>query len=153
MEKKFITKNSNETIKLGIQIGMNLKAGDVVLLEGDLAAGKTTLTKGIGLAQGVEKVINSPTFTIVKKYIGKTILYHLDLYRLNGVNNDFDLEEYIEGDGIAVIEWPTQAKELIPDNYLLINIKNLEENIREISVTGKGKRYTDIVKRLELCIQ
>ena len=113
--KSFITNNPNETIELGKRIGKLLKASDVVLLDGDLSAGKTTLTKGIGEAIGVKKVINSPTFTIVKEYNGDIKLYHLDLYRLDGINNDFDLEEYIESDGIAVIEWPNQVSELIPN--------------------------------------
>ena len=89
--KSFITNNPNETIELGKRIGKLLKASDVVLLDGDLSAGKTTLTKGIGEAIGVKKVINSPTFTIVKEYNGDIKLYHLDLYRLDGINNDFDL--------------------------------------------------------------
>ena len=74
---KFITKNSEETINLGQKLGKLLKEGDVVLLDGDLSAGKTTFTKGIGLALGVKRVINSPTFTIVKEYQGlNTKLYH-----------------------------------------------------------------------------
>ncbi len=88
--KKFITTSAEETINLGKKIGQILNIRDVVLLDGDLSAGKTTLTKGIGEALGVKKVINSPTFTIVKEYNGNVKLYHLDLYRLDGLNNDFD---------------------------------------------------------------
>ena len=78
--KKFTTKDSNETIELGKKIGLLLNPGDVVLLTGDLSAGKTTITKGIGLSLGITRVINSPTFTIVKSYNGRCPLYHLDLY-------------------------------------------------------------------------
>ena len=145
--KKFITNDSNETIELGKKIGNILKPGDVVLLDGDLSAGKTTLTKGIGLALGVKKVINSPTFTIVKEYFGNVKLYHLDLYRLDGLNNDFDLEEYIEGDGICVIEWPMQVSEIIPNNYLKVNLKRIDENKREISIEGIG-RYIEYEEML-----
>jgi len=137
--KSFITNNPNETIELGKRIGKLLKASDVVLLDGDLSAGKTTLTKGIGEAIGVKKVINSPTFTIVKEYNGDIKLYHLDLYRLDGINNDFDLEEYIESDGIAVIEWPNQVSELIPNNYLKVILKRLDNDKREISIEGIGR--------------
>ena len=137
--KSFITNNPNETIELGKRIGKLLKASDVVLLDGDLSAGKTTLTKGIGEAIGVKKVINSPTFTIVKEYNGDIKLYHLDLYRLDGINNDFDLEEYIESDGIAVIEWPNQVSELIPNNYLRVILKRLDNDKREISIDGIGR--------------
>ena len=137
--KSFITNNPNETIELGKKIGKLLKASDVVLLDGDLSAGKTTLTKGIGEAIGVKKVINSPTFTIVKEYKGDIKLYHLDLYRLDGINNDFDLEEYIESEGIAVIEWPNQVSELIPNDYLKVILKRLDNDRREISIEGVGR--------------
>ncbi len=139
--KKFITKNTEQTIELGKKIGSKLLAGDVILLVGDLSAGKTTITKGIGQALGVTKVINSPTFTIVKVYKGQIPLYHLDLYRLDGVNEDFDLEEYFEGDGVAVVEWPTQASELLPKEYIKIELLRLDENEREISLTTVGKKY------------
>jgi len=145
--KKFITNNSLETIELGKKIGSILKIGDVVLLDGDLSAGKTTLTKGIGISLGVKKVINSPTFTIVKEYFGNVKLYHLDLYRLDGLNNDFDLEEYIEGDGICVIEWPMQVSEIIPNDYLKVNLKRIDENKREISIEGIG-RYIEYEEML-----
>ena len=95
------TKSANETISLGKKVGELLSPGDVVLLDGDLGAGKTTLTKGIGEALGVFRTINSPTFTIMKMYEGKYPLYHMDLYRLNGSGMDFDLEDYIFGDGIS----------------------------------------------------
>ena len=145
--KKFITNNSLETVELGKKIGNILKIGDVVLLDGDLSAGKTTLTKGIGISLGVKKVINSPTFTIVKEYFGNVKLYHLDLYRLDGLNNDFDLEEYIEGDGICVIEWPMQVSEIIPNDYLKVNLKRIDENKREISIEGIG-RYIEYEEML-----
>ncbi len=147
--KKFITNSSLETIKIGEQIGKFLNKGDVVLLIGDLSGGKTTLTKGIGKALGVNKIINSPTFTIVKTYKGiKSDLYHLDLYRLNGLNNDFDLEEYIETDGVCVIEWPFQVEELMPNEYISINFKIIGLDEREILVDAVGDRYKKIVGEL-----
>lgn len=139
--QEIITKNREETIELGKKIGAKLKPGDVILLFGDLSAGKTTITKGIGLSLGVSKVINSPTFTIVKVYQGQIPLYHLDLYRLEGVNEDFDLEEYFEGDGVAVVEWPTQAFELLPAEYLRIDLERLSEEERKITLSPVGKRY------------
>lgn len=149
--KKIITNSSEETTNLGFKIGEFLKPGDVVLLVGDLSGGKTTLTKGIGKALGVTRVINSPTFTIVKTYKGlKYNLYHLDLYRLDGLNNDFDLEEYIETDAVCVIEWPHQVDELLPKDYLNIDIKLTGETTREITLTGVGKRYEEIVGDLNV---
>lgn len=149
MEVKYLTNNSEETIKLGKKIGELLENKDVVLLSGDLSAGKTTITKGIGLGLGVKRIINSPTFTIVKEYSGdKTKLYHLDLYRLDGLNSDFDLEEYFDSDGVCVIEWPFQVKELIPSEYLFIELNRLDENKREIIISSKGLHYDSIIKEL-----
>ncbi len=142
--RSFKTFNANQTIELGKKIGNMLKPGDVVLLTGDLSAGKTTLTKGIGISLGISKVINSPTFTIVKTYQGIYPLYHLDLYRLNGLNQDFDLEEYIESDGICVIEWPYQVSEILPKTYLNICLNRINEYEREIEVLGVGNHYENM---------
>ena len=146
--KTFKTSNANETISLGEKIGNLLKASDTVLLVGDLSCGKTTITKGIGKALGVTKIINSPTFTIVKEYKGSRCdLHHLDLYRLDGINNDFDLEEHIEGNNVCVIEWPYQVEELLPNEYLLIEMKRIDEFNRVIKITGIG-RYKEIEEAL-----
>lgn len=148
--KTFITKNQEGTIAVGEKLGKLLKPGDVVLLTGDLSAGKTTFTKGIGKAIGVKKIINSPTFTIVKEYRGDEFtLYHLDLYRLDGLNQDFDLEEYIQSDGICVIEWPYQVKELIPDEYIKVSLKLTGESNRSIEITFVGDRYKDLEEVLK----
>lgn len=150
MECKLYTNNYEETIKLGEKIGLMLNKGDVILLDGDLGAGKTTFTKGIGNALGVTRVINSPTFTIVKEYKGTSIkLNHLDLYRLEGINDDFDLEEYFNDESICVCEWPFQVSEILPDNYLMIYIKRIDDNKREFTVTGNGK-YEKIVGELNV---
>lgn len=146
--KIFYTSNANETIELGKKIGLLLNSGDCVLLTGDLSAGKTTITKGIGASLGVKRVINSPTFTIVKTYSGNVNLYHLDLYRLDGLNNDFDLEEYIESDGVCVIEWPFQVSEILPNEYLEICINRIDEFKREIKVSYIGQKYEKLVGEL-----
>lgn len=148
MLKSYKTNSAEETIELGKKIGNLLNPSDVLLLTGDLSAGKTTLTKGIGISLGVTKIINSPTFTIVKEYRGKCPVYHLDLYRLDGLNNDFDLEEFIEGDGVCVIEWPYQVEEILPNEYLEINLKRISEFERSIEVKAKGSRYEEVLKEL-----
>ena len=144
-----ITRNFEETIEYGYKIGKLLEAGDCILLAGDLGAGKTTFTKGIGKALGVKRVINSPTFTIVKEYHGDLDLYHLDLYRLDGLGNDFDLEEYFSRDGVVVCEWPDNVSEIIPDEYLLIEIFRREEDARLFKLTPHGKRYEKLVGDLD----
>lgn len=132
-----------ETEALGYELGLLLKDEPkvVILLDGDLGSGKTTLTKGIARAIGIESVVNSPTFTLMKKYKSKDrlkTLYHLDLYRLEGVGSDFDLEEYIDGLGMIVVEWPFQAKDLLPKDYLLVQIKKLSDHMREFTMTCIG---------------
>ncbi len=135
MIKVIKTNNSDETIKLGYKIGSLLKGGDTIILDGDLGAGKTTFTKGIGEALGVKRVINSPTFTIVKSYEGDNItLHHMDLYRLDGVGDDFDLEEYFMPTTICVVEWPYQAFDVIPNKYMKITIKRIDDFKREIII-------------------
>lgn len=150
MTKTIYTNNYEETIKLGYLIGQRLVGGDVILLDGDLGAGKTTFTKGIGKALGVNKVINSPTFTIVKEYNGTNIkLYHLDLYRLDGVGDDFDLEEYFSNEAICVCEWPFQAVDVLPEDYLMITIRRIDDNKREFNLDGRGK-YDKLVGDLNV---
>ncbi len=149
MVKTFNINNPEETIMLGEKLGNVLENGDVVLLLGDLSAGKTTFTKGIGKALGVTRIINSPTFTIVKSYKGtKATLYHLDLYRLDGLNNDFDLYEYIETDGVCVIEWPYQVEELLPKEYILVNIIRTYSEKRTIEIKAIGDKYIKKVEAL-----
>jgi tRNA threonylcarbamoyladenosine biosynthesis protein TsaE len=146
--KEFFTTNNLETIEIGKLLGSKLKSNDVVLLIGDLSAGKTTFTKGIGQALGVKRVINSPTFTIVKEYSGESLkLYHLDLYRLDGVNNDFDLEEYFTMGGVSVIEWPYQVSEILPNEYLKITLERTGDTTRDIIVESIG-RYDKVVEVL-----
>lgn len=142
------TNNAEESIALGKKIGSLLKKGSVILLTGDLGAGKTTFTKGIGQALGVKRIINSPTFTIVKIYEGSMPLYHLDLYRLDGVGEDFDLEEYLYGQGICVVEWPYQAEGLLPKEFLQINIRRIGDNEREFELTASGKQYEEVIEKL-----
>ena len=148
MEKSFESNQAIDTIQLGEKIGVLLEVSDVILLTGDLSAGKTTITKGIGKSLGVTKIINSPTFTIVKEYHGRISLYHLDLYRLEGLNQDYDLEEYINGDGVCVIEWPYQIEEILPKEYLEIHLERIDEFNRKITVKAYGPHYEEILKRL-----
>lgn len=137
------TYSESETEALGYELGLLLKdeMKVVILLDGDLGSGKTTLTKGIARAIGIVDVVNSPTFTLMKKYKSKDrlkTLYHLDLYRLEGVGSDFDLEEYIDGIGIIVVEWPFQVEDLLPKDYLLVNIKKISDHMREFKMSCVG---------------
>ena len=148
MKEKYTT-SAKETTILGFQVGLLLKPGMVLLLEGDLAAGKTTFTKGIGQALGIERTINSPTFTIMKRYMkDENKLYHVDLYRLDDINTDFDLEDYINSDGVSVIEWPFKVKDLLPKEYLMVSFAVLDNDQRKITFEAKGDFYESVVRYL-----
>jgi len=141
--KKKITTSAEETQNLGYEIGLLLKEEDhvVILLDGDLGAGKTTLTQGIARGLGIEQIVNSPTYTLLKRYESKDRrrnLYHLDLYRLSDVGSDFDLEEYIDGQGLVVVEWPFKVEDLLPNDYLMIRIKKISEFQREFILECVG---------------
>jgi tRNA threonylcarbamoyladenosine biosynthesis protein TsaE len=151
MIKSFLTNNYDETIELGYKIGSFLKGGDTIILDGDLGAGKTTFTKGVGKALGVSRVINSPTFTIVKAYKcnDNITLNHMDLYRLDGVGDDFDLEEYFNDSSVCIVEWPYQAFDIIPKRYMKITIKRVDDNKREITIDGNSY-YDGLVGDLDV---
>lgn len=151
MIKSVLTNNYEETIELGYKIGSCLKGGDTIILDGDLGAGKTTFTKGIGKALGVTRVINSPTFTIVKAYSCKDniTLNHMDLYRLDGVGDDFDLEEYFNDSSVCIVEWPYQAFDIIPKRYMKITIRRVDDNKREITIDGNSY-YDGLVGDLDV---
>ncbi|MCQ2786966.1 MAG: tRNA (adenosine(37)-N6)-threonylcarbamoyltransferase complex ATPase subunit type 1 TsaE [Bacilli bacterium] len=147
MKFVFISKKRDETIKLGEKLGNCLKKGDIVTLTGDLGAGKTTLVSGIAKALKIKEEIISPTFNILKCYFkAKVPLYHIDAYRLEEHNKDIGLEEYIEGDGIAVIEWPIYIKELLSVKHLEIKIINKGDSKREITLTAPNKYYENIIR-------
>ena len=125
MKLIFKTKNKMETRSLGKTIAPLLEPGDVLLLEGDLGAGKTTFTGGVAEGLGVKEDVISPTFNIMKCYFhGRIPLYHIDAYRLEGQNIEIGLDEYIEGDGACLIEWTVYIEPLLPEERLSISIKN-----------------------------
>lgn len=125
-EKIIYMKNEAETVGFGIELGQNAKPGTVIALTGDLGAGKTTLTKSIAKGLGIEDVITSPTFTIVKEYeTGRLPLYHFDVYRIGDIDEMYELgyEEYFFGQGVCVVEWADLIDEIMPEETLRINIE------------------------------
>ena len=141
------TMNQAETIALGRKLGTLLKKGMTVILKGELAAGKTTFTKGIGQALNVRDVINSPTFTILKIYEGDLILYHVDAYRLEGNSYDLGLSEY-EDDGVMVIEWPEYYEDYLPKEYLEVDFTYIDDDCREIGFIPHGEKYERIAEEM-----
>ena len=143
-----ITKSCTDTINLGEKLGKLLTKDMVVILNGDLASGKTTLTKGIGKGIGVKDTINSPTFTILKIYNGRLPLYHIDAYRLEESNYDLGFDEY--DDGVIVVEWPEFYKEYLPKEYLEISLKYIDENSRDIAFKAVGSKYQKKIEDLNV---
>ncbi len=133
---KFRTESADETIALGRKIGERLHKGDVIAMRGTLAAGKTTITKGIAEALGISDTITSPTFCLISEYSGRLPLYHIDVYRLDGAEDFINLgvEDMIYGDGITVIEWSEKVMEELPERTIVIEITPEGGSSRLISI-------------------
>ena len=136
-----ITHSPAETRDLGAALARQLLPGDVLILAGDLGAGKSEFTRGIARGLGITGPVASPSFTILNVYDeGRVPLYHFDWYRLSGVDELYDmgLDEYLGGDGIAVVEWPSRCPEAIPEDHLLVTITPVDETTREITMMPMG---------------
>lgn len=141
-----IVSSYNETIDLGKRLGAIIEKGSTIILCGDLASGKTTFTKGIGLGLDIKDTINSPTFTILKMYQGRFPLYHIDAYRLD--NSKYDLGFNELDDGIVVVEWPEYYKEYLPKEYIKVSFEYIDENTRKIEIESIGNKYRKIVEKI-----
>ena len=136
MAQSFRTHSPEETQAIGERVGQNLKPGDIVALIGDLGAGKTCLTQGIARGVKIEpnQIVNSPSYTLINEYAGKIPIYHIDLYRLQRQEEimDLGLEEYLEGNGICIIEWADRMLDLLPEGCMTIELSWEDEFIRNI---------------------
>ena len=142
--------NLEETEKFGLFLGENLRPGDVVCLNGDLGAGKTTLTKSIAKGFGIDDYVTSPTFTIVNEYYGKIDLYHIDTYRLDDmVDVDYHgFDEYFYSDGVTIVEWAEKIRDALPEEYMEINIKSKDEK-RDLDINYVGNRFDELKEKLD----
>ena len=143
--------NRDATIALGKKIGQQLVAGDVLVLDGDLGAGKTSFTKGLAAGLEIPDIIKSPTFTIIHEYQdGRLPLYHMDAYRLeNGGAEDLGLEEYFDGDGVSVVEWAEFVEDELPADFLAIHFKRTDDdNTRILEFEPYGQHFDQIVKSM-----
>jgi tRNA threonylcarbamoyladenosine biosynthesis protein TsaE len=131
-----ITKSPEETIALGEKIGSMLKKGDVIALQGTLAAGKTTITKGIALALGIDEDVTSPTFTLISEYSGTMPLYHMDVYRLDTTEDFVSLgvEELLYGDGVCVVEWSEKVMNELPPTTIIVKLEAMGDGSRLVTV-------------------
>jgi tRNA threonylcarbamoyladenosine biosynthesis protein TsaE len=132
-------------------LGSRLEPGDTVCLYGDLGAGKTSFSYGIALGLEVqEQYITSPTFTFVNEYTGRVPFYHIDLYRLKDPEEleSIGFEEYIDSDGVTVIEWAERAEDELPEDRLSVYLSYVDEHSREIGFLAEGERYEKLLHDL-----
>ena len=147
---KLASNSPEQTQNLGRLLGKLAQAGDIFLLTGNLGSGKTCLTQGIAWGLGVKEYAMSPSFVLVREYYGRLPLYHIDLYRLDHIEEivDLGLEEYLEGNGICVIEWAEKGKAVLPGDSLLINLSYTSESDRDLSLKPNGERYMELMGSL-----
>ena len=142
------TKNEEELQALGERLGHLLEKNDVLILTGELGAGKTTFTKGLAKGLQISQMIKSPTYTIVREYEGRLPLYHLDVYRIEGDADSIDLDEFLFGGGVTVIEWGNLLGDALPDTYLELEILK-EADGRRLNFQAKGLRAEKLLEELQ----
>ena len=147
---KLISQSPEQTQRLGVRIGELALPGDVFLLTGELGAGKTCLTQGIAWGLGIKEYALSPTFVIMRELYGRLILYHIDLYRLDHIEESLDLglDDYLYGKGVCVVEWADKALSILPPKHLLIKIGYLSDTERSFQIEGRGERYLKLAEQL-----
>ena len=143
--------NEQDMIDFGEELAKHLFPNTVITLEGELGVGKTTFTKGIGKGLGVTKIINSPTFTIVKEYQGKVPFYHFDAYRLEGENEELGFEEMFEDGGVCVIEWPMYIQDILPQERLEIHMTKNSDQTRQMTFVPYGEKYQQLLEEMKIC--
>jgi len=149
-----LSTSAGETRRLGRCLGALLRPGDLLFLVGPFGAGKTTLTQGIAQAFGIRESVTSPSFTLVNEYRAADrrrgpVLYHIDLFRIGGAAEAFDLglEEYVGRAAVCVVEWPEPATDIFPGDRLEIKMAYLGDTGRTWQLIGRGTRYVELVRQ------
>ena len=137
-----------ETEQFAQQLASLLEGGDVLTLEGDLGAGKTTFTKAIAKGLGITRNVSSPTFTILKQYEGRLPLNHLDVYRLSDSDEDLGWDELFYGDAVSIVEWAQYIDEELPKDRLAIEIYREGDTERRIELKPIGQHYERLCEEL-----
>jgi len=146
-----ITHSPEQTQKLGSTIGELVLPGDVLLLIGELGTGKTCLTQGIAWGLNIKEYALSPSFVIMRELHGRLPLYHIDLYRLDHIEEiaDLGLDDYLYGSGVCVVEWAEKALNILPVEHLLIEINHLSDTEREFQIKPSGQHYLNLLAQLK----
>lgn len=140
--------SEQEMTQFGEIIGRNLFEGAVIILEGDLGAGKTTLAKGIARGLGVKETVKSPTYTIIREYqSGSLPLYHMDVYRTEGHVSDLELDDYFYGDGVSLVEWGQLLEKYLPEDFLTLKIEKNDKG-RTITLNTDSPSYEALINSI-----
>ncbi|HMB24350.1 MAG TPA: tRNA (adenosine(37)-N6)-threonylcarbamoyltransferase complex ATPase subunit type 1 TsaE [Anaerolineales bacterium] len=145
----FFSRSPEQTRRIGTHLGGALQAGDVICLQGDLGAGKTTFVQGVAQGWGSRDAVSSPTFILVNMYRreDETRLFHMDAYRLDSAPEAEELDfETMLAQGPLLIEWPERIDGLIPDERLWINLEYVDDEEREMNFKATGKRYDELLE-------
>lgn len=147
---ELVTCSPEETQRIGADIGERAEIGDLILLVGGLGSGKTCLTQGIARGLGLHDHTPSPSFVLVREYQGRLNLYHIDFYRLDGIREiaELGMSDYLNGEGICVVEWADMALDLLPEQHLLIKFEHLAVNERRLRFEPSGRRYAGLAEQL-----
>lgn len=147
-----ISESPEETQRLGMQLGRLAESGDVFLLVGSLGTGKTCLTQGIAWGLGIEGYATSPSFVVINQYRGRLPMYHIDLYRLDRIEEviELGLDDYLYGKGICVVEWAEKALVVLPKEHLLVEMSFLSDTSRSIALKPNGQRYVEMLSQFNI---
>ena len=145
MNYKYTSRCEEDTLELAENIESEKFPGMVICLNGELGSGKTVFVKGFAKALGIKETITSPTFSLVKEYHeGEMPLFHLDVYRMEDSNENIGLNDYLNEDGVCIIEWPEMIEEQLPEERLDVTIKVIDDDVRVFVFAPHGDQYEEL---------
>jgi tRNA threonylcarbamoyladenosine biosynthesis protein TsaE len=150
-ELDIISHSVEQTTRLGVRLGQLLQAGDIICLSGDMGAGKTVFSGGIGRGWGSLTPITSPTYNLVHQHqrdADKVVLYHLDCYRLQGIEDtdSIGLDDMLDSEGVIVFEWAERILDALPKDHLWVDLRVVEETRRNFVLEAHGTRYEKLIQ-------
>ena len=145
MNYKYTSRCEEDTLELAENIESEKFPGMVICLNGELGSGKTVFVKGFAKALGIKETITSPTFSLVKEYQeGELPLFHMDVYRMEDSKENFGLDDYLNQDGVCIIEWPEMIEEQLPEERLDVKVKVIDDEVRVFVFTPHGEQYEEL---------
>ncbi len=151
MRVEIISSSPEQTQAIGRVLGARARPGDVVLLSGELGAGKTCLAQGILWGLGADEFARSPTFVMINEYEGRLPLYHIDLYRIDAEAEvaDLGLDEYLSGDGVCVVEWPERSRDAYPVERVEVELEHIDETTSKLTLSSAAQRFDSTLQAVK----